>query len=80
MIVACYHPLTLPACMLHFDLVSHFNPYILQHFSENVFTRVITLGSQFSDTIIMSTIIGIEVGGYDLFSYLKLVRDIICKI
>ena len=41
MIVACYHPLPLFACMLHFDLVFwHFNPYILQHFSENVFTLV----------------------------------------
>ena len=41
MIAACYHPLPLSACMLHFDLVSIlFNPYILQHFSENVFTLV----------------------------------------
>ena len=45
MIVACYHPLPLSACMLHFDLVSilfgtQFNPYIHQHFSENVFTLV----------------------------------------
>ena len=30
MIVACYHPL---------PLSWHFNPYILQHFSENVFKR-----------------------------------------
>ena len=43
MIVARYHPLPLSPCMLHFDLVSilHFNPYILQHFSENVFTLVL---------------------------------------
>ena len=38
-IVACYHSF---ACMLHFDLVFStfwlFNPYILQHFSDNVFT------------------------------------------
>ena len=36
--------LSLSECMLHFDYVSipywHFNPYILQHFSENVFTLV----------------------------------------
>ena len=41
MIVACYHPLPLLACMLHLDLVSmYFNPCILQHFSESVFTLV----------------------------------------
>ena len=44
MIVACYHPLPLSACMLNFDLVSILfgtsSPYILQHFSENVFTLV----------------------------------------
>ena len=37
-IIACYQPLPLPACMLH--LVSmffwHFHPYSLQHFSEGV--------------------------------------------
>ena len=39
MIVACYHPLPLSACMLHFDLDSIlFGTSILQHFSENVFT------------------------------------------
>ena len=30
----------LSACMLHFDLVFKLIPYILQHFSENVFTFV----------------------------------------
>ena len=37
-IVACYHPLPLPACMLHFNLafVTSISVYILQHFSENV--------------------------------------------
>ena len=45
-IVACYHPLPLSACMLHFDLVSiytfwHFNPYILEHCSGNVFTLAV---------------------------------------
>ena len=46
MIVACYHPLPLCACMLNFDLVSILfgtsipRFYILQHFSENVFTLV----------------------------------------
>ena len=46
MIVACYHPLPLSACMLNFDLVSILfgtssSVYILQYFSENVFTLYI---------------------------------------
>ena len=44
MIVACYHPLPLSACMLNFDLVSILFstsiPPSLKHFSENVFTLV----------------------------------------
>ena len=41
MIVACYHPLPLPACMLNFDLVSMpFGAPIPTSFSENVFTLV----------------------------------------
>ena len=40
MIVACYHPPPLPACMLHFDLVSMPFGTSIKHFSENVFTLV----------------------------------------
>ena len=35
-----YHPLPLPACCILFPCFLHFNPYILQHFTENVFTLV----------------------------------------
>ena len=41
MIVACYHPLLLPACMLHFDLVSMlFGTSIPTCFNIFVFTLV----------------------------------------
>ena len=50
MIVACYHPLPLSACMLHFDLVSILFGTSIPTSFENVFTLVSLVSTVCSNT------------------------------
>ena len=53
MIVACYHPLLLLACMLHFDLVSMlFGTSIPTYFNIFVFTLVSFLDGRISEEVV----------------------------